>query len=377
MRFVHTSDWHLGRIFHERSLIEDQAHALQQLLTLLKDARPDALIVAGDLYDRALPPKEAVQLLDETLSEVVGGLGIPTLMISGNHDSGERVGFGSRLFDSRKLRMVGSLEAMLTPLRLTDETGAVDFYGLPYFDPPEVRVAASAATITDPAAALSWCVGRVLESRDPSTPAVAVAHAFISNASVSDSENRLSIGGSEQVPSELFQAFAYTALGHLHRPQDPAPRLRYSGSLLPYHFSESGNEKSFTLVELGADRVPRVETVPIHPLRKLRIIEGTFDELLALGQRAPSEDYLLARRLYDGPKVDVMGRLRASFPNLLCIEIQAQSGTDPQKNQALREAVRAARNPSELFKNFFKEIVGSEISLEDQVRIQSYFGGEP
>jgi exonuclease SbcD len=378
MKLLHTSDWHLGRLFHERSLLEDQAHALRQLIEVLKEERPDALLVAGDLFDRPLPPQEAIQLLDDVLSEIVLGLKIPTLLISGNHDSARRVSFGSRFQDPSLIRIIGTLEGMHRPLTLRDDHGEVDLHGIPYFSAPELKVLAQ-EDLKDPEQALSWCVRTLLKGREDrgrAVPAVAVAHAFIANASSSDSENRLSIGGSEQVPASVFDPFIYTALGHLHRPQSPTPRVRYSGSLLPYHFTETNNGKSFTIVELGKDRTPVIREIPVSPLRKLRIIEGTFEELLELGKREPSNDYVLARRKYDGPRIDVMRRLRQSFPNLLEIELLLDSTKDVQRSQNLEAAVRAKKDPASLFRDFF--LLQNETPLSDDLfqRVQAYFGEE-
>jgi exonuclease SbcD len=383
MRILHTSDWHIGRNFHEKSLIDDQAHALEQLHAAIRDSRPDALIIAGDLYDRPIPPAQAVTLLNDTLRRVALDFGVPVFMISGNHDSAERVGFGAELLKKSNVHIVSNFAAIRTPLRLTDDWGDVDLFGVPYLDVDEVRLRIEAKGAESNQERIRWnsiaaarhCLREVHSARDPSTPAIVVAHSFVSGAKTSESELDLSIGGIDALSRDLFKEFAYTALGHLHRPQNVGPAVRYSGSLLPYHFEETDSPKSLSLIEMGKDRTkPRIEEFPISPRRKLTVIKGTFEEILEQGRELGRiEDYVLVRRINDGPVLDLAAKLRDHFPNLCSVELlapEAVAGANPLAKslaaQELRSKIRKNRDVPALFEGFFEEL--TQLKLTDSER---------
>ena len=373
MRILHTSDWHIGKLVYERSVLEDQEHVLQQLFEVIRSEKPQAVLIAGDVFDRQIPPTEAVKLLEWALEKITIELQTPALLISGNHDSGERLGFGSKLLDPRRIRIIGSFEEMEVPMRLADEHGEVAIYGIPYFDPLDVRVRSGEEKITQHQAALEWCTRRIQELRGKaSIPAIAVAHTFVRNSQTSESERPLSIGGTDQVDARLFEPFCYTALGHLHRPQNPTSRSRYCGSPLAYHFDEHDSQKSFTLVELGNDRTPSQTLIPISPKRRMRIVSGTFDEILAEGRRTPSQDFILARRTWDGPRVDMMGQLRSVYPNILAIEniMPTASTINGGANAVRREDMRTGRNTFETFEHFFREQGGAPMTSEQSELIR-------
>jgi exonuclease SbcD len=387
MRILHTSDWHIGRSFHEKSLLEDQAHALEQLHRVLKEFKPDAVIIAGDLYDRAIPPAQAVVLLNETLKRIALESETPVFIISGNHDSAERVGFGSDLFRKSGVHIVSSFAGISSPLRLTDEHGTIDIYGIPYLDVDEVRLH-SGEPQNGQGERKRWnaleaarsCLSMIASHRDHATPAIAVAHTFVQGARESQSELPLSIGGLDALSTQLFSDYAYTALGHLHRPQNPAARVRYSGSLLSYHFDETDSKKSFTLVELGKDRMsPSITEIPIEPKRALRVITGKFSEILEqAGEIGKTDDYVLVRRINDGPVLDIAGKLREHFPNLCSVELLSpEYSLDPaarRRSEAaarIRTEVRKNRNIPALFESFYKEMTLGDISEAEKTTIQT------
>ena len=388
MRILHTSDWHIGRTFHEKSLLEDQAYALEQLHRVIQEFKPDAVIIAGDLYDRAIPPAQAVVLLNETLRRIALESGTPVFIISGNHDSAERVGFGSELFRKSGVHIVSSYPGISTPLRLIDQYGSMAVYGIPYLDVDEVRLHTSGDELKQDGERKRWnsleaakrCLALVEASRDPATPAVVVAHTFVQGARESQSELPLSIGGLDALSTQLFNPYAYTALGHLHRPQNPAPRVRYSGSLLSYHFDETDSKKSFTLVEFGKDRMsPLITEVPIEPKRALRVITGKFPEILEQAQSiGRTDDYVLVRRINDGPVLDIAGKLREHFPNLCSVELLApEYSLDPAARKRaeaaaqIRTELRKNRNIPALFESFFKEITQEEVSESEKATLQA------
>jgi exonuclease SbcD len=334
MRLIHTADWHLGRLFHNQHLTEDQAHVLDQLVELAREVRPAAVLVAGDLYDRAVPPTEAVSLLDEVFTRLVDDLGVPVVAIAGNHDSAARVGFAGRLLRERGLHVVGELPQAASPIILRDEHGPVRISALPFADPAVARDAYGDPDVHDQQAVTAAGVRRALAAAEPHERHVLVAHAFVAGGLESESERPLTVGGAEQVAVSVFEGFDYVALGHLHRPQAcGGPTVRYAGSLLKYSFAESAHPKSISVVEIGPrgsapgdpGRAGRaavsVEEVALSPLRDVRRVEGTLDELLARGAADPRrDDYVLGVLLDDGALFDPIGRLRAAYPNVLAIE---------------------------------------------------------
>jgi len=390
MRILHTSDWHIGRNFHEKSLIEDQAHALEQLHAAIRDSRPDVLIIAGDLYDRPIPPAQAVTLLNETLRKIALDAGLPVFMISGNHDSAERVGFGAELLKKSNVHIVSNFAAIRTPLRLSDDWGTIDIFGVPYLDVDEVRLRVDAQGSEErirwnSIAAARSCLKAVHAARDPATPAIAVAHSFVSGAKTSESELDLSIGGIDALSRDLFKDFAYTALGHLHRPQNVGPAVRYSGSLLPYHFEETDSPKSFSLIEIGKDRTQlRIEELPISPKRKLTVIKGTFEQILEQGRNLGRiEDYVLVRRINDGPVLDLAAKLRDHFPNLCSVELLAPESLEGSQAlgkalaaHELRSKIRKNRDVPALFEGFFEELTQLKLSDSERNTLKDLWQGQ-
>lgn len=311
MRLLHTADWHLGRSLCSRSLLEDQALILEQVIAIARDVRPDVVVIAGDLYDRALPPADAVRLLDETLCTLVLGLGLRVAAIAGNHDSPDRIGFAARLLEQRGLVLHGQAGAR-APLVVADTHGQLAVHLVAYAEPASVR-AALGADVHDHDAALRAQIGAL--AREPGRREVVVAHGFVTGGAESPSERPLSVGTAGRVQADAFASFAYAALGHLHRPQGlPGGRLRYAGAPLAYSFAEAGQTKSVALVEIDAIGELRHELVPLTPRRPVRIVTGTLAELL----EAPrSEDYLRAELTDTGALLDPFGRLQERFPNLL------------------------------------------------------------
>lgn len=355
MRLLHTADWHLGRLFHGRSLIEDQAYALDGFVRLVGESRPDVVLIAGDVYDRAVPPFEAVNLLDEVLSQIVLGHGVPVVLIAGNHDSPDRLGFGSRLLASRGLTLAGRLRpGCVDSITLEDRWGGVCIHALPYAEPALVRDWSGQEVGNHDAA-----MGVVLDAARAAQPggmrSVIVAHAFVAGGGESDSERPLSVGGSGSVGTQRFDGFDYVALGHLHRPQNVGgENVRYAGSLLKYSLSEVDHDKSVSLVELGESGLISVQTVALPVLRDLRLIEGDLQNLIAAGRADPqNHDYVFARLADRGALLDPVARLREVYPNVLgCERVvlrAARSASDTP-------AARARLDTRALFADFVAEV---------------------
>ncbi len=370
MRLLHTADWHLGRIFHGVHLTDDQAHVLDQVVGLVRDTRPDAVLISGDVYDRAVPPPEAVSLLDDVLSRIVIGFKIPVVMIAGNHDSPERLGFASRLLANQGLHVFGSLSADVSVVPIPGKDGVLRVYGLPYAEPSVVRQRLQNDAAQDHAGAMRVLTDRVREAHPSGQPCVVMAHAFVAGGEESESERPLSVGGAGSVEAAVFEGFDYVALGHLHRPQRAGlDHVQYSGSILKYSFSEDRHTKSVSLVELGAGGHMRVERVPLTPRRDVRRVEGylagILDEPLVPGR---SEDYLMVTLLDEGPILDAMGKLRQAYPNVLHIERPCLTVAGDMRGPS---ADHRKMTEVDLFSSFFSQVTGESLTEEESAAFAS------
>jgi len=364
-RFLHSADWHLGRILHGVHLTEDQAWVLQRFVELAKSSKPDAILLSGDLYDRAVPPAEAVELFSEVIGELVIDLNIPVVAIAGNHDSAERVASFASVLARSGLHLSGGVLSEVRPVVVEDAHGPVHIHAIPYAEPVEVR---HALGLEEPGheAAMLALTQRILAA-DPHPRKVVLAHAFVAGGEESESERPLSsVGGAGQVSPSVFDGFSYTALGHLHRPQRVgSERVQYSGSLLKYSFSESQQPKGVHLVEMDGAGDVQVESIPLGARRDLRCIEGNLKDLIAHAPPEGREDYLSVCLTDEGSVFDAMGKLRRVYPNVLHLErIALEAGESKKLSvQALRKA-----SIQTLFEGFYEEVAGAPIS-EAQARL--------
>lgn len=361
MRFLHTSDWHLGRIFHGVHLTNDQAHLLNQFLECVQDTRPDAIVIAGDVYDRAVPPTEAIELLDDTLSKVILDYHVPMILIAGNHDSPERLGFGNKLLARQGLHVAGTLSGVPQPIILEDEHGPVYFLPFTYAEPALVRERLKESEASDHEQALESMIRQSLRQVPENSRKVAIAHAFIAGGLTTDSERPLSIGGSGMVSAKLFEPFHYTALGHLHNSQRAgAEHIRYPGSLMKYSFAEANQTKGINLVEVNSQGDARIESLALSPKRDVRILEGYFQEILkkasSLGN---SEDYLQIVLKDTDPILDAMGQLRSVFPNVLAIDRPYLSTSSVLSGPT---ADHRKLTEKQLFASFFEQMTGQALT---------------
>jgi DNA repair protein SbcD/Mre11 len=356
MRLLHTADWHLGRSLHGAPLLEDQAHVLDEFVRLAAEVRPDLVVIAGDVFDRAVPPPDAVELLDEVLCRLVLDLKLPTALIAGNHDSPIRLAFGARLLEQSRLAVAGEAKPR-TVFTLDDAWGPVAVCAVPYAEPAVVRQALLCEA-ADHAAALAAQVAG-LPARAAGTRAVLVAHVFVQGGDECESERPLSVGGAGCVPLSAFDGFAYVALGHLHRPQAfDGGRVRYAGSLFPYSFAEAGQAKSASLVEIGRDGTVAVETVPLGARRRVREVRGRFADLLRAER---SDDYVCAVLEDTDALLDPFGRLREVFPRLLDVKRPFYApGGGPRRDGDC--VLPTERDLPELFADFFGQVTGSPMS---------------
>ncbi|MGW1883824.1 exonuclease SbcCD subunit D [Streptomyces sp. NPDC001970] len=321
MRFLHTSDWHLGRSFHRVSLLDAQAAFLDRLVATVRERDVDAVLVAGDVYDRAVPPLSAVELFDDALHRLAD-VGVPTVMISGNHDSARRLGVGAGLIDRAGIHLRTDPAGCGEPVVLTDAHGDIALYGLPYLEPALVRDEFRTATAGHESV-LGAAMERVradLAGRTPGTRSVVLAHAFVVGGEPSDSERDITVGGVAAVPAGVFEGVDYVALGHLHGCQSINERVRYAGSPLAYSFSESGHRKSMWLVDLGPDGEIEAERVDCPVPRKLARIRGRLDDLLEDPALERDEQSWVEATLTDAVRPDEpMVRLTERFPHTLSL----------------------------------------------------------
>ncbi|EIV8504320.1 exonuclease SbcCD subunit D [Vibrio parahaemolyticus] len=367
MKFIHTSDWHLGRQFHNVSLLEEQQAVLEQLIQYIENNPVDAVIVAGDVYDRSVPPTIAIELLNRVVKRICGELNTPMILISGNHDGAERLGFGSEQMKRSGLHIISNFEDMLTPVVIeTKAAGHVAFYGMPYNDPEQVRYVYKEPVSTHDEAH-KLIAEKITEQFQSEYRNILISHCFVDGAIESESERPLSIGGSDRVSHEHFLNFDYVALGHLHQPQKKGEEyIRYSGSLMKYSFGEQNQKKGFTLVEIGKEGFIGAEHIELTAPHEMRIVEGELEQILEWGKTDPkNEDYLLVRLMDKHAILNPMEKLRTVYPNVLHLEKPGMLiGVEQEMAQA-----KLARSEIDMFKDFFAEVQDSELSNEQEQAI--------
>lgn len=360
MRIVHTSDWHLGRVFCQMSLLEEQRHVLEQFIGIVREAKADAVVIAGDLYDRAVPPAEAVSLCDDVLCELALKLHVPVIVIAGNHDSPQRIGFGSKLMAAGNVHLAGEITKKPMCVTLGDSYGPVTLVALPYSDPPFVKACFDDDSVRDHDSAMKCCLAHLPKGGR----SVLVAHAFVVGGSVSESERPLTVGGAGTVNAEHFAGFSYAALGHLHRPQAiNGGHVQYAGSLLKYSFDESSHTKSVNIVEIDKNGAATVERVELKPKRDVRCISGKFEDLLKspLGNR---DDFLQVTLEDDAVIFEAKQRLREVYPNVLELRLASMM---KERELSGDRIDHTKADPLQLFGRFFKEVKDQEMT-EAQVQ---------
>lgn len=350
-------------------MIEDQRYLLNQLIDQVKTYDVDVVIMAGDLYDRSLPPKEAVSLADEILTRMVNELNVPVLAISGNHDSSERLEYGSRLFTQNNLFIEGTLKDSTRKVTIKN----VNFYLVPFADPAFVREKMQQPDIRTMEDVAKYQIEAIKSEWNPSEINVLIAHGYVINGTAesvesSDSERPLSIGTAEYVPVSLLEGFDYVALGHLHKPQKVKDdHIRYSGSLLKYSKSEANHKKQISLVDLEKNKVA-LTPIYLQPLRDMKVLRGSFDELLA--QR--SDDYVFFELMNDDIIFDPMNKLRKKFPNAMGLEYVNRQTVTVSELALTRSDLKTKKLP-DLFADFYENFTNTTLSSELRTFIEREF----
>ncbi|MGJ5895629.1 exonuclease SbcCD subunit D [Streptomyces sp. V2] len=373
MRLLHTSDWHLGRAFHRVDMLGAQAGFIAHLVATAREREVDAVVVSGDVYDRAVPSLAAVELFDDALHRLAE-LGVPTVLISGNHDSARRLGVGAGLIDRAGIHLRTDPASAGTPVIVPDAHGAVAFYGLPYLEPALVKDEFGVERAGHEAV-LAAAMDRVradLATRAPGTRSVVLAHAFVTGGQPSDSERDITVGGVASVPAGVFDGVDYVALGHLHGAQTLTPRVRYSGSPLPYSFSESTHRKSMWLIDLGAAGEVTADRVDCPVPRPLARVRGTLDHLLTDPELARHEDAWVEATLTDPVRpTDPMARLTARFPHTLNLVFAPdRAPEDPEASYARR---LAGRTDQEIAEDFVTHVRGAGPDSDEQGVLRAAF----
>lgn len=355
MKILHTADLHLGRQFMGLSLEEDHEVILSQILETLMAERADVLVIAGDVFDRASPPNSSIRQFNRFLKRVAEETEAAVVMISGNHDSGDRIEAMSVFSTASRVLVRGIADAVETPLVLRDEHGEIAFSALPFSYEYAAREVFGDEGISAPADVIAAQISAARGQVPDGARWVVVAHAFVAGGAIGETERALTrVGGIETVPADVFDGVDYVALGHLHKPQEVgATHIRYSGAPLAFGFDEAGIEKSMTVVDLIAEGV-EIRTVPFRPIRQVRSLTGSFSDLLA---GTPSEDFIQAILTDENPLIDPMKRLRATYPNACHLAYARQARA--QEIKALG-AGRAAVTPIEMVGDFMKVVRGRE-----------------
>ncbi len=383
MRLLHTADWHLGRTLHGASLLDAQAAVIEQLVELTRAEQPDAVIVAGDVFDRAYPPLAAVELFDEAVTQLAE-TGVPVVITSGNHDSAIRLGMNARVGEAAGVHIRTRLDRIASAIEVESKTGGqrVAIYGVPYLDPPSAAPALGALQPSH-AGVLGAAMSQIAVDRDARNAdfVVVAAHGVVAGGQgVGDSgggvERSIDVGGVAAVPRELFVGVDYVAMGHLHRPQGLGDRVRYSGAPLAFSFDEAGDKKSVALVALQPGAAPVVELVPTPQPRAMARLRGTLEELLTADEHAPAERAWVEATLTDRlrPKL-AMEQLRGRFPHILKLahEPARDGASADQSAETYGERVRG-RSELQVAERFLAEVRGGTgADAEEHALLQEAF----
>lgn len=355
LKLFHTADWHLGKLVHGVYMTDDQRVILQEFIEHIRREKPDVVIIAGDIYDRAIPPSDAITLFNETLNTIILELNTPVIAISGNHDSSTRIDFGSAFMKNEGLHMVGELKFPLEPIVLSDAFGEVHFHPIPYIEPSQLRTRVKDDSIKSHDDAMKYLIDNITADLDQNARHIAIAHAFITHSSTpintSESERPLAIGGTEFIQADHFAPFHYTALGHLHQAQIVKDeRIQYSGSPLKYSGSEIPHKKGFLMIEIDEKGALTTTKIPLTPRRDVIEVKATLSDLLRMPY---SEDYAFVTLQDKTAIIQPMEQVRTVFPNALHLRRDTGLIRTPDEIKARLLETRE-QNDLELFKAFYE-----------------------
>lgn len=384
MKIIHTSDWHIGKIVNEFSMIEDQKFILNKLIKLIEEENPQAIIIAGDIYDRSIPPVEAVELLNETISTLIIDKNIKVLAISGNHDGGERLSFGSKILEKQGLYIAASDDEIYRHVAIKENDKNINFYLVPYKDPALTKKLLDNKEIRSHNDAMIAVIEKIKENLNPEETNILVGHGYVTmkreeaidcsedkyevaNLETSESERPLSIGGTDLIDGNIFSEFDYVALGHLHgRQKIGREEMKYSGSLLKYSFSEVNQKKGVYILDTDEDKNINIDFKMLKPLRDLRVIKGNIEDLVdeARDLEQGKDDYIQAILTDDGELINPMEKLRSVYPNTMLITRERKKDFSEDKTSAKGEYKRKSK--LELFKEFYEDLGNGDYTKEKE-----------
>ncbi len=375
MKILHTADWHLGRQLNQNSLIEDQRYILDRFVEIVEREKPDVIVIAGDIYDRSVPSKEAVDLFDEFISKLVIEQKQKIIAIAGNHDSPERIGLHNRILEKQNLHLIGNLESPVKVIPIEDEFGPVNFYVVPFTEPSYYNYLYKGETAKTHQDFFNSLIDKLGPEKLRSERNVLVSHSFAAGGVKSESERMMAVGTAEVVDAGLFSPFNYVALGHLHSPQDIVNnRVRYSGSLLKYSKSETEHKKSVTICELDSTGKTAIREIPLIPSRDVHLITGKIKNgvfVLAPYQVEHKKDDLLFVQITNTePVMDAMRVVQETYPNALSLDwvkIKASGITD----RSFKSGEVKDKNPLELCEEFYQSIADKSLITEEKVILQN------
>lgn len=359
MRFLHLADLHIGKRVNGFSMIEDQKFVFEQVYSVIENEKIDGIIMAGDIYDKPVPSAEAVKLFDEMLTRLVS-MDLPIFVISGNHDSAERIGFGSDILSVAKVYMSRVYNGNLQKIELEDDYGKINVYLLPFIKPATVKNIYKEAEIKDYDDALAYVLNQ--EKIDETKRNVIVSHQFVTGAMRSESEE-VSVGGLDNVSVENYDAFDYVALGHIHRAQQMGREsARYAGTLLKYSFSEENHNKSMTIVDLKEKGNIEIKEIPVKPLHDLKTIKGKFSKITSeeFYKELKKEDYYRAVLTDEEDILNAIGKLKSIYPNLMSMEYD----NTRTRSYSVVDNVETGetKSPLDYFEEFFEKQNGRKMS---------------
>ena len=365
MRFLHLSDLHLGKRVNEFSMLEDQAYILKEILNIIDEQKVEAVLIAGDVYDKVIPSAEAVRLLDDFLTRIAARE-LPVFLISGNHDSAERVAFGSRLMSSRQIYLSPVFESDVEPVTISDRYGEINIYMLPFVKPSLVKRVYPEEEIITYQDAVNAAVQHMQIDTDKRN--VLLAHQFVTGAARCDSEE-LSVGGVDDVDASVFDGFDYVALGHLHGPQKIGKEtVRYSGTPLKYSFSEANQKKAAVIVDVEEKGKINIQQIPLVPKHDMWEIRGTYMEVTALDfyKDMKTDDYLHITLTDEEDVPDAIGKLRTIYPNIMKLSydnLRTRAAVTVRGTAEVEE-----KSPMELLKEFY-EMQNNQPMTDEQEEI--------
>ena len=365
MRFLHLSDLHLGKRVNEFSMLEDQAYILKEILNIIDEQKVEAVLIAGDIYDKVIPSAEAVRLLDDFLTRIAARE-LPVFLISGNHDSAERVAFGSRLMSSRQIYLSPVFESHVEPITISDRYGEINIYMLPFVKPSLVKRVYPEEEIITYQDAVNAAVQHMQIDTDKRN--ILLAHQFVTGAARCDSEE-LSVGGLDDVDASIFDGFDYVALGHLHGPQKIGKEtVRYSGTPLKYSFSEANQKKAAVIVDVEEKGKINIQQIPLVPKHDMREIRGTYMEVTALDfyKDMKTDDYLHITLTDEEDIPDAIGKLRTIYPNIMKLSydnLRTRAAVTVRGTAEVEE-----KSPMELLKEFY-ELQNNQPMTDEQEEI--------